>query len=128
MAKRARRHAGVTILLSFLTLIGTTGPITAQGLGGAGTIQGIVKDPTGGVMQAVEVTIKNPVSGFNRTATTDAAGKYVFNNLPPNTYHVAVQAQGIGVEDDAEYAAQVRQANELFEAEWVQFLYDCGTD
>src|SRR5436189_2974488 len=66
----------------------------AQGLGGAGTVQGTVKDPTGGVMQAVEVKISNPVSGFTRTAATDAAGRYVFNNLPPNPYHVLVEAQG----------------------------------
>ena len=45
-------------------------------------------------MQAVAVTITNPVSGFTRTATTDAAGRYVFNNLPPNPYHLAVTAQG----------------------------------
>jgi hypothetical protein len=66
----------------------------SQGLGGAGTVQGTVKDPTGGVMQAVQVRISNPVTGFARTATTDAAGKYVFNNLPPNPYHVTVEAQG----------------------------------
>ena len=65
----------------------------AQGLG-AGTIQGTVKDPTGGVMQAVEIRLTNPVTGFSRTAVTDAAGKYVFNTLPPNSYHVAVEAQG----------------------------------
>ena len=66
----------------------------AQGLGGAGTVQGTVKDPTGGVMQAVEVKISNPVSGFTRTVTTDAGGKFTFSNLPPNTYHVAISAQG----------------------------------
>jgi hypothetical protein len=66
----------------------------AQGLGGAGTVQGTVKDPTGGVMQAVEVKISNPVSGFARTTTTDAAGKFSFSNLPPNSYHVSVNAQG----------------------------------
>ncbi|HEX7137444.1 MAG TPA: TonB-dependent receptor [Vicinamibacterales bacterium] len=69
-------------------------PSRGQGLGGAGTVQGTVRDPTGGVMQAVEVTISNPVSGFTRSTTTDAAGKYVFGNLPPNPYHVTVQAQG----------------------------------
>ena len=68
--------------------------VRGQGLGGAGTIQGTVKDPTGGVMQAVEVKISNPVSGFARTTTTDAAGKYAFSNLSPNPYHVAVEAQG----------------------------------
>src|SRR5437762_9690729 len=67
---------------------------SAQGLGGAGTVQGTVKDPTGGVMQAVEVKIANPVSGYSRTTTTDGTGKYIFNNLPPNPYHVSVEAQG----------------------------------
>jgi hypothetical protein len=66
----------------------------AQGLGGAGTIQGTVKDPTGGVMQSVDVSIRNPLSGFMRTATTDAAGKYSFSNLPPNAYHLSVEVQG----------------------------------
>src|SRR5204862_1771700 len=66
----------------------------SQGLGGAGTVQGTVKDPTGGVMQAVQVRISNPVTGFARTMTTDATGKYVFSNLPPNPYHITVDAQG----------------------------------
>jgi hypothetical protein len=68
--------------------------VQAQGLGGAGTVQGTVKDPTGGVMQAVEVKISNPVSGFTRTTTADANGRFVFGNLPPNSYHVSVEAQG----------------------------------
>lgn len=67
---------------------------SAQGLGGAGTVQGAVKDPTGGVMQSVEVKISNPVSGFNRTTTTDAVGKFIFRNLTPNPYRITVAAQG----------------------------------
>src|SRR6266403_1178002 len=70
------------------------GIVGAQELGGAGTVQGTVKDPTGGVMQSVDVRIANPVSGLSRTTTTDAMGKYVFRNLPPNRYHIAVAAQG----------------------------------
>jgi hypothetical protein len=66
----------------------------AQGLGGAGTVQGTVKDPTGGVMQSVMVNISNAVTGYRRTATTDAAGKFAFRNLPPNPYHISVMAQG----------------------------------
>jgi hypothetical protein len=57
-------------------------------------VQGTVKDPTGGFMQAVEVKLSNPISGFSRTTTTDAGGKFVFRNLPPNPYHIAIQAQG----------------------------------
>ena len=88
---RMRCAAGMLVVCLGLSV---SPPASAQGLGGAGTIQGAVTDPTGGVMQAVAVTITNPVSGFTRTATTDAAGRYVFNNLPPNPYHLAVTAQG----------------------------------
>jgi hypothetical protein len=66
----------------------------AQGLGGAGTVEGTVRDPTGGVMVAVTVDISNPVTGFKRSATTDAAGKFVFGNLAPNPYRLEVTAQG----------------------------------
>src|SRR6202047_5349300 len=82
--------------LQMFLYIGTLGltPARAQGLGGAGTVQGTVKDPTGGVMVAVTVDISNPVSGFKRSATTDAAGKFVFRNLAPNPDHPGVTAQG----------------------------------
>ncbi len=69
-------------------------PAPAQELGGAGTIRGIVKDPTGAPMQAVTVDLSNPVTGLKRSTTTDANGAFVFRNLPPNSYHVTVTAQG----------------------------------
>jgi hypothetical protein len=86
----------VVRILGLALSLGLSAPAAAlaQGLGGAGTVQGTVKDPTGGVMQAVEVKIANPVSGFNRTTTTDASGRFVFRNLPPNPYHLSVEAQG----------------------------------
>ena len=73
--------------------IGVAGA-SAQGLGGAGTVQGTVKDPTGGVMQAVEVKISNPVSGFTRTTTTDAAGKFVSATCRRILTTSSVEAQG----------------------------------
>jgi hypothetical protein len=82
------------VVVALLVLAVLASPALAQGLGGAGTVQGVVKDPTGGVMQAVQVRIGNPVSGFSRSASTDATGRYVFSNLPPNPYHITVEAQG----------------------------------
>ena len=58
-----------------------------QGLG-AGTIQGSIKDPTGGVMQAVEVRISNLVTGFMRTTTTDAMGRMRASPSGPFRIHL----------------------------------------
>jgi Carboxypeptidase regulatory-like domain len=82
------------VVVALLVLAVFASPSLAQGLGGAGTVQGTVKDPTGGVMQAVPVRINNAVSGFSRTVSTDATGRYVFSNLSPNPYHITVEAQG----------------------------------
>jgi hypothetical protein len=86
------RGAGLVLYAGMVFAVSSNA--SAQGLGGAGTVQGIVKDPTGGVMQAVEVKISNMVSGFSRTTTTDASGHYVFSNLAPNRYHLSVEAEG----------------------------------
>ena len=94
-------------LVAIAVVGGASAPARAQGLGGAGTVQGTVKDPTGGVMVAVTVDISNPVSGFKRSTTTDKAGKFAFRNLPPNNYHVAVTAQGF---ENLERDVDVRSA------------------
>src|ERR1700674_2727143 len=86
----------VSVGLQMILGLGAFGlaPARAQGLGGAGTVEGTVKDPTGGVMVAVTVDISNPVTGFKRSSTTDAMGKFVFRNLAPNPYRLEVTAQG----------------------------------
>jgi hypothetical protein len=81
-------------LCVFLMSVATATNAPAQELGGAGTVQGTVKDPTGAVMVAATVTITNPVTGLRRETTTDQMGSFVFRNLPPNPYHVSASAQG----------------------------------
>jgi Carboxypeptidase regulatory-like domain len=90
----SRSQRCLRVVLAGVIIAAVGSPSFAQGLGGAGTVQGTVKDPTGGVMQSVQVRISNPVSGFSRTVSTDATGRYVFSNLPPNPYHITVEAQG----------------------------------
>jgi hypothetical protein len=57
---------------------------------------GTVTDPSGGVVADATVSIHNPVSGFERSATTDATGSFSFANVPFNPYHLAVSAAGFG--------------------------------
>ena len=66
----------------------------AQSLGTAGTITGIVTDPNNAVVAGATVTIKNAVTGFERTTATDAEGVYSFKNIPPNNYQITVSAEG----------------------------------
>jgi hypothetical protein len=60
----------------------------------SGTIAGIVKDPSGGTIANATVEIRNPVSGFERSTTTDASGNFRFTNLPSNPYHMTVVVPG----------------------------------
>jgi hypothetical protein len=58
----------------------------------SGTLTGVVKDSTGGVLANATVEISDPVSGFHREITTVLAGDFRFTNVPFNPYHLVVSA------------------------------------
>jgi Carboxypeptidase regulatory-like domain len=60
----------------------------------SGTIQGVVKDPSGGAVAHAAVEIRNPVSGFEKSTATDTSGNFSFTNLPFNPYHLTVVVPG----------------------------------
>ena len=66
----------------------------AQTGGNSGSISGVVVDSTGAVIADATVEIHNPVSGYDRTTTTDAKGTFSFSNVPFNPYHMTVAAKG----------------------------------
>ena len=66
----------------------------AQNAGNSTAVTGTVADPTGAVVPGATVTIHNPVSGFERTATTDTSGNFSIANVPFNPYHMSVSAPG----------------------------------
>ena len=69
----------------------------AQSVGNSGSVTGTVLDPTGAVVPNAKVEIRNPVSGYDRSTTTDSGGKFAFTNIPFNPYHLTVQADGFMV-------------------------------
>ena len=86
-----------TFVLAFACASFTWTAAQAQSLGTAGTIQGKIVDATGAVIPGASVEIKNPVTGFQRTATTDDSGVFLFRNVPQNSYHLAATAHGFEV-------------------------------
>lgn len=59
-----------------------------------GTLQGIVKDPTGAVVPGAKVTIANVNTGESRTVMTDDSGRYVQSFLLPGDYQITVERAG----------------------------------
>ncbi len=66
----------------------------AQSGGSSTSLTGTVTDPTGAAVANATVEVRNPVSGFSRTGTTDSGGRFSIPNIPFNPYHVTVNGPG----------------------------------
>jgi hypothetical protein len=88
------RRLSLFILVTSLGISVFSPQVSAGSSGGAGTIAGTVKDPSGAVIPGAAVTIHNPVTGLERTASTDASGTFTFSNIPFNPYHLSVTDPG----------------------------------
>jgi carboxypeptidase family protein/TonB-dependent receptor-like protein len=62
----------------------------------SGTVHGTVLDPSGAVVAGGVITIENPVSHYSRSTTSDSQGKFEFDNLPYNNYHLSAAATATG--------------------------------
>src|ERR1035441_8495129 len=71
--------------------------VFGQSLGNAGTIEGVVVDPSGAAVAKVVVTLHNPLSDYKQSTTTASDGSFRLVNIPPNPYHLEIRASGFGV-------------------------------
>ncbi|MFY9527296.1 MAG: TonB-dependent receptor [Candidatus Acidiferrales bacterium] len=90
MQKDFRRLALLVLSLSFF--LGAV-PGWAQ-VGNSGTLEGVVKDPSGAAVANATVEISYPVSGYHRLTNTGDGGDFRFTNVPFNPYHLVVTANG----------------------------------
>lgn len=77
-------------LLSLAALLALS--IFGQGL--TGSISGTVADQSGSAIPGAEITLTNVGTGQTRNATADSTGSFVFTQLLPSTYKVAVTSKG----------------------------------
>ena len=63
-------------------------------IGGSGTVQGVISDPSGAVVPGATVTATNEATAAKTTRTTTAAGYYVISPLPAGQYTISVSVPG----------------------------------
>jgi Carboxypeptidase regulatory-like domain/TonB-dependent Receptor Plug Domain len=68
--------------------------LCAHAQSNSASISGTVLDSSGAVVPNASVEIHNPVSHFDRSASTDSSGKFSFANVPFNPYHLSVTGAG----------------------------------
>ena len=87
LASYVKSYSAALVVTMFLAL-----SFNAHAQSGSSTsILGTVVDPSGAVVTDATIEVRNRVSGFSRTAVSDAAGKFVIPNVPFNPYHVTAQ-------------------------------------
>ena len=93
MTHQENARWGLVLALSAAIAAILPTPLAAQ-IGGAGTIQGVVSDPSGAVVPAATVTATNDATQVRVTRQTTDAGYYVLSPLPAGQYTVSVTARG----------------------------------
>jgi Carboxypeptidase regulatory-like domain/TonB dependent receptor len=79
------------------SILGAFTLLAAFGQTDAARLVGTVKDPTGGVVPKVSITITNEKTGEERKVASDSNGYYIAPNLSPSTYKIAAQGTGFGL-------------------------------
>jgi hypothetical protein len=82
------------VVAGLLTLVGSfTGP-SASAQSAGGSISGTVKDPSGAVIAAAQVSALNRGTGASQTTQTNAEGFYAFPSLPVGKYEIDISLPG----------------------------------
>ena len=86
----SRSISGTAVLFAALCLI----PVSFAQTRTSGDIAGTVTDPTGAVLPAAKVDVKNNNTGATQSTNTGSGGNYRFAFLPPGPYTVTVNQTG----------------------------------
>ena len=81
-------------LLMFILVLGLGAPFLRGQVAITGQIRGVVTDTTGGALPKVAISATSPALMAPRKATSDVAGNYLFDSLPPGVYQVTYTAPG----------------------------------
>lgn len=89
--ERSERPRQISILLLIACVLLLPSAMNAQF---RASLQGTIEDQTGAVIPGASVTLLNTANNQKLETTSDGAGIYHFNALPPSTYELTVDLTG----------------------------------
>jgi hypothetical protein len=107
MLETIRQRVQDYLLGSVCFILIGAGTLLAQGT--AGTITGVVTDPTGAVIPQTDVTVTNQGTGVDFHLRTNNAGMYSITSLLPGTYTVSVAQKGFKTYVNKDLALSINQ-------------------
>ena len=93
LGRRSRLLFSTLVLMVAILLLASAVPAGAQ-VTSAGQINGVVTDKTGAVVPGATITLTDTSTQEQRNSTSNAAGQYVFVNVPPGKYNITVVKTG----------------------------------
>ena len=90
-------------------LLAVSGPAWSQNA----SLQGVVNDPSSGVIISASVGAANRDTGLRQVAKTNGTGAYTFASLPPGRYQITAEAPGFRTAAHENVVLQVGQSARL---------------
>src|SRR5208282_2864785 len=101
------RYQVLSLVLALAVLgLGSLVPMWAQSTN-TGTVVGTITDQSGAVVAGATVTLTDSSTGAARTTTTNASGRYIFVDVTPGIYGVAVSKTGFATSKAEKQEVQV---------------------
>lgn len=101
----------LTRLLCLVFALGMATTVAAQAT--LGSLTGVVRDATGGVIPGVSVVLTNAATGATQDGATNEIGAFTFPQLPPGPYRVTLSLTGFQTRTYSDIVVSVGQPYSL---------------
>src|SRR5216683_8301568 len=88
----SRKHLNVS-LIAFIGLAALI-PASVWAQAYSSSLTGLVTDPSGAAVPAVDIRLTDVNKGYGYTAQSNESGRYLLRSLPPGTYRLTATATG----------------------------------
>lgn len=106
-------HCSRFTISVFMTAFLFWAPPNSSAQQAAGSINGIVTDSSGAVVEGAQVDLIDAATGLSRTAATNNTGNYVFIDVNPAPYTMKVVKPGFNTITQSEFKMEVNQTATL---------------